>query len=112
MQGLSDLTICEGDTAELEVKLSQENVKGTWLKNGQAIDTTGHVCLVTDKLTLKLVIEAADRDDSGIYSFTVSDQDISTSARLTVQSEHLTLLLTVFQFKCDSLIRKLKFILY
>nr|XP_023685183.1 titin-like isoform X1 [Paramormyrops kingsleyae]XP_023685184.1 titin-like isoform X1 [Paramormyrops kingsleyae] len=86
MQGLSDLTICEGDNAELEVKLSQENIKGTWLKNGQAIDTTGHVRLVTDKLTLKLVIEAADRDDSGIYSFTVSDQDISTSARLTVQT--------------------------
>lgn len=87
MQGLSDLTICEGDIAHLEVRFSQENVEGTWMKNGQAISATDRIHIVIDKLNYKLLIEDAKKDDTGTYSFVVPNQDISTSGKLTVQGE-------------------------
>lgn len=87
MQGLSDLTICEGDIAQLEVRFSQENVEGTWMKNGQAISATDRVHIVVDKLNYKLLIEDANKDDTGMYSFIVPNQDISTTGKLTVQGK-------------------------
>lgn len=87
MQGLSDLTICEGDIAQLEVRFSQENVEGTWMKNGQAISATDRIHIVIDKLNYKLLIEDANKDDTGIYSFVVPTQDISTTGKLLVQGK-------------------------
>lgn len=87
MQGLSDLTICEGDIAQLEVRFSQENVEGSWMKNGQAISASDKIHLVIDKVTHKLLIEDASKDDAGMYSFVVPAQDISTNGKLTVQSK-------------------------
>ncbi|KTF71343.1 hypothetical protein cypCar_00035221, partial [Cyprinus carpio] len=86
MQGLSDLTICEGDIAQLEVRFSQENVEGSWMKNGQAISASDKIHLVIDKVTHKLLIEDASKDDAGMYSFVVPAQDISTNGKLTVQT--------------------------
>lgn len=86
MQGLSDLTICEGDIAQLEVRFSQENVEGSWLKNGQAISASDKIHMVIDKVTHKLLIEDASKDDAGMYSFVVPAQDISTKGKLTIQS--------------------------
>ncbi|MCJ8732911.1 hypothetical protein PDJAM_G00216350 [Pangasius djambal] len=85
MQGLSDLTICEGDIAQLEVRFSQENVEGTWMKNGQAISATDRIHIVIDKLNYKLLIEDTNKDDTGMYSFVVPNQDISTTGKLIVQ---------------------------
>lgn len=87
MQGLSDLTICEGDIAQLEVRFSQENVEGSWMKNGQAISASNKIHMVIDKVTHKLLIEDASKDDAGMYSFVVPIQDISTKGKLTVQSK-------------------------
>lgn len=87
MQGLSDLTICEGDIAQLEVRFSQENVEGSWMKNGQAISASDKIHMVIDKVTHKLLIEDASKDDAGMYSFVVPAQDISTNGKLTVQSK-------------------------
>lgn len=89
MQGLSDLTICEGDIAQLEVRFSQENVEGSWMKNGLEISASSKIHMVIDKVTHKLLIEDASRDDAGIYSFVVPAQDISTSGKLTIQSKPL-----------------------
>ncbi|KAG5852575.1 hypothetical protein ANANG_G00063900 [Anguilla anguilla] len=86
LQGLSDLTVCEGDIAQLEVKFSQEHVEGSWMKNGQAISATDRIHVVIDKLNHKLLIENANRDDAGMYSFVVPAQAISTSGKLTVQT--------------------------
>ncbi|XP_016355644.1 titin-like [Sinocyclocheilus anshuiensis] len=61
MQGLSDLTICEGDIAQLEVRFSQENVEGTWMKNGQPITATDRIHIVIDKLVHKLLFENVNR---------------------------------------------------
>lgn len=85
MQGLSDVTICEGDIAQLEVRFSQENVEGTWMRSGQAITVTDRIHIVIDKLVHKLLIEDAQRGDAGLYSFVVPAQNISTTGKLTIQ---------------------------
>lgn len=86
MQGLSDLTVCEGDIAQLEVRFSQENVEGSWMKNGQPISSSDRIHIVIDKQVHKLLVENVNRDDAGIYSFVVPIQGISTTGKLTVQS--------------------------
>lgn len=86
MQGLSDLTVCEGDIAQMEVRFSQENVEGTWMKNGQPVSASNKIHIVIDKLIHKLLIEDTNRDDAGTYSFVVPAQDISTSGKLNIQS--------------------------
>lgn len=95
MQGLSDLTLCEGDIAQLEVRFSQENVEGTWLKNGQPISATDRIHIVVDKLVHKLLIENITKDDAGMYSFNVPAHDISTAGKLNVQSKVLIVHLSV-----------------
>lgn len=87
MQPLADVTVCEGDIAQLEVRFSQENVEGTWLKNGQAISASERVHIVIDKQVHKLLLENVSTEDAASYSFVVPAQDISTSGKLSVQSE-------------------------
>lgn len=87
MQPLSDLTVCEGDIAQMEVRFSQENVEGTWMKNGQLVTASNRVHIVTDKQIHKLLIEDTIKEDLGTYSFEVPAQGISTSAKLVVQSK-------------------------
>ncbi|KAK2840469.1 hypothetical protein Q5P01_014209 [Channa striata] len=86
MQPLTDLTVCEGDIAQLEVRFSQENVEGTWMKNGQAISASDRVHIVIDKQVHKLLVENISREDAASYSFVVPAQDISTSGKLSVQT--------------------------
>ncbi|KAG5283757.1 hypothetical protein AALO_G00045780, partial [Alosa alosa] len=86
MQGLTDLTVCEGDIAQFEVRFSQENVEGTWMKNGQPLSASNKIHIVIDKLIHKLLIEDTNRDDGGTYSFVVPAQDISTSGKLNIQT--------------------------
>ncbi|KAG7233683.1 hypothetical protein INR49_006720, partial [Caranx melampygus] len=85
MHPLTDLTVCEGDIAQLEVRFSQENVEGTWMKNGQAISSSDRIHIVIDKLVHKLLVENVTREDAASYSFVVPAQDISTSGKLHVQ---------------------------
>lgn len=87
MQPLADVTVCEGDIAQLEVRFSQENVEGTWLKNGQAISASERVHIVIDKQVHKLLVENVSTGDSASYSFVVPAQDISTSGKISVQSK-------------------------
>lgn len=86
MQPLADMTVCEGDIAQLEVKFSQENVEGSWMKGGKPITASSRVHIVIDKQVHKLLIEDTTKDDFGTYSFVVPDHEISTSAKLVVQS--------------------------
>lgn len=90
MTPLTDLTVCEGDIAQLEVKFSQENVEGRWMKNGKPIEASNRVHIVIDKQIHKLLIEDTNKDDFGMYSFVVPDHDISTSAKLIIQSRSLS----------------------
>jgi len=87
IQPLTDITICEGDIAQLEVKFSQENVEGTWMKNEQPATASNRVHIVVDKQIHKLLIEDTNKDDTGMYSFVVPAQGISTAAKLLIQSK-------------------------
>lgn len=87
MLPLSDLTVCEGDIAQLEVRFSQENVEGSWMKNGQAVSSSDRVHIVIDKQVHKLLLENVSTEDAASYSFVVPAQDISTSCKLSVQSK-------------------------
>lgn len=87
MQPLSDLTVCEGDIAQMEVRFSQENVEGAWMKNGQPVVASNRVHMVIDRQTHKLLVEDTIREDLGTYTFQVPAQGISTSAKLVVQSK-------------------------
>lgn len=87
MQPLTDLTVCEGDIAHMEVKFSQENIEGTWLKNGLPVTASNRVHIVIDRQIQKLLIEDTNKDDFGVYSFEVAAQGISTSAKLIIQSK-------------------------
>lgn len=87
LQPLNDLTVCEGDIAQLEVRFSQENVEGTWMKNSQTISASDRVHIVIDKQVHKLLLENVSIEDAASYSFIVPTQDISTSGKLSVQSK-------------------------
>lgn len=87
MQPLCDMTVCEGEIAQMEVKFSQENVEGVWMKNGRPIEASNRVHIVIDKHLHKLLIEDTNKEDSGAYSFEVPAQEISTSAKLLIQSK-------------------------
>lgn len=87
MQPLTDLTVCEGDIAQMEVKFSQEKVEGTWMKNGQPVTASNRLHIVIDRQIHKLLIEDTNKDDFGMYSFEVPAQGISTSAKLVIQSK-------------------------
>lgn len=87
MQPLCDLTVCEGEIAQMEVKFSQENVEGIWMKNNLPIEASNRVHIVIDKQIHKLLIEDTNKNDSGVYSFEVPAQEISTSAKLLIQSK-------------------------
>ncbi|XP_019749859.1 titin-like [Hippocampus comes] len=86
LQPLADLTVCEGDVAQMEVKFSQGNVEGAWTKDGQAVAVSDRVRVVIDKQIHRLVIEDAGEDDFGVYSFEVPTQGISTAAKLTIRT--------------------------
>lgn len=90
MQPLSDLTVCEGEIAQMEVRFSHGNVEGTWMRNGQPVQASQRVHIVIDKQIHKLLIEDTNKADSGVYSFEVPAQEIATSAKLLIQSETLT----------------------
>lgn len=57
------------------------------MKNGLPISASDRVHIVIDKLVHKLLIENVNKDDGGMYSFSVPVQFISTSGKLTVQSK-------------------------
>ncbi|OCT61204.1 hypothetical protein XELAEV_18047227mg [Xenopus laevis] len=86
LQGLSDQKVCEGDIAQLKVKVSQENAEGVWMKDGVEIQPSDRIQIVIDKVSHMLLIEDATIEDVGKYSFTIRDHDISTSGRLSVYS--------------------------
>ncbi|NXC95091.1 TITIN protein, partial [Certhia familiaris] len=86
LQGLTDQKVCEGDIVQLEVKVSLENAEGVWMKDGQAIQSSDRIHIVLDKQSHMLLIEDATKEDSGTYSFSVPDLELSTTGQITVYS--------------------------
>ncbi|NXO20801.1 TITIN protein, partial [Cisticola juncidis] len=86
LQGLTDQKVCEGDIVQLEVKVSLENAEGVWMKDGQEIQSSDRIHIVLDKQSHMLLIEDATKEDSGTYSFSVPDLELSTTGQVTVYS--------------------------
>ncbi|NXO00169.1 TITIN protein, partial [Rhinopomastus cyanomelas] len=86
LQGLTDQKVCEGDIVQLEVKVSLENVEGVWMKDDHQIQSSDRVHIVMDKQSHMLLIEDATKEDSGSYSFSVPDLELSTTGQITVYS--------------------------
>ncbi|NXI37962.1 TITIN protein, partial [Galbula dea] len=86
LQGLTDQKVCEGDIVQLEVKVSLENVEGVWMKDGKEIQSDDRIHIVLDKQSHMLLIEDATKEDSGAYSFSVPDLELSTTGQITVYS--------------------------
>ncbi|NXD91739.1 TITIN protein, partial [Chaetorhynchus papuensis] len=86
LQGLTDQKVCEGDIVQLEVKVSLENAEGVWMKDGQEIQSSDRIHIVLDKQSHMLLIEDATKEDSGSYSFSVPDLELSTTGQITVYS--------------------------
>ncbi|NXM99795.1 TITIN protein, partial [Sylvia borin] len=86
LQGLTDQKVCEGDIVQLEVKVSLENAEGVWMKDGQEIQSSDRIHIVLDKQSHMLLIEDATKEDSGTYSFSVPDLELSTTGQITVYS--------------------------
>ncbi|NWW69913.1 TITIN protein, partial [Climacteris rufus] len=86
LQGLTDQKVCEGDIVQLEVKVSLENAEGVWMKDGQEIQSSDRIHVVLDKQSHMLLIEDATKEDSGTYSFSVPDLELSTTGQITVYS--------------------------
>ncbi|KAL8183551.1 UNVERIFIED_CONTAM: hypothetical protein K2H54_044331 [Gekko kuhli] len=86
LQGLADQKVCEGDIVQLEVKLSQENVDGVWMKDGVEIQPSDRVHIVIDKQSHMLLVEDVTKEDSGAYSFNIPSLLLSTTGRVTVYS--------------------------
>ncbi|NXM71581.1 TITIN protein, partial [Serilophus lunatus] len=86
LQGLTDQKVCEGDIVQLEVKVSLENAEGVWMKDGQEIKSSDRIHIVLDKQSHMLLIEDATKEDSGTYTFSVPDLELSTTGQITVYS--------------------------
>ncbi|NWW99578.1 TITIN protein, partial [Caloenas nicobarica] len=84
LQGLTDQKVCEGDIVQLEVKVSLENVEGVWMKDGHEIQSSDRIHIVLDKQSHMLLIEDATKEDSGTYSFSIPDLELSTTGKITV----------------------------
>uniref|UniRef100_A0A8D2J9Y7 Ig-like domain-containing protein n=1 Tax=Varanus komodoensis TaxID=61221 RepID=A0A8D2J9Y7_VARKO len=82
LQGLADQKVCEGDIVQLEVKLSQENVEGVWMKDGVEIHPSDRVHIVIDKQSHMLLIEDVTKEDTGAYSFNIPSLLLSTTGSL------------------------------
>ncbi|KAG8559483.1 hypothetical protein GDO81_017353 [Engystomops pustulosus] len=91
IQGLSDQKVCDGDIAQLEVKVSAENAEGVWLKDGEEIQPSDRIHIVIDKQSHMLLIEDATSDDIGKYTFSIPEMDLSTSGHLSVYSVEIVI---------------------
>lgn len=72
---------------QLEVKLSQENVDGVWMKDAVEIQPSDRVHIVIDKQSHMLLVEDVTKEDSGVYSFNIPSLVLSTTGRVTVYSK-------------------------
>lgn len=74
---LEDANAFEGDEIVLECELSSESGKYKICKNGEEIEKGAHVRVKRDGKKLKIVINPADKKDSGYYSIETNNGDVS-----------------------------------
>ncbi|GAB1597548.1 hypothetical protein Ahia01_000031300, partial [Argonauta hians] len=80
---LTNLKLKVKEKAVFICELSKENVKVTWKKNGNEIQSDNHLKIVADKKVHQIIIENVTLEDIGEYTCVAGD--VSTSATLSVE---------------------------
>ncbi|XP_043097317.1 immunoglobulin-like and fibronectin type III domain-containing protein 1 [Puntigrus tetrazona] len=69
LNGLSDTVANVGESAELSCKLSSEDSKGLWYKDGKKLESKNGITIVKDGTHHKLIIYDCQERDTGKYKF-------------------------------------------
>ena len=76
--------------------MNKENVKAILKKNGKELKSEKNMKIVADKKSHQLIIEDVTIEDSGKYSCVAND--VSTSAKLTVEDQDVLLLVIMEKY--------------
>nr|XP_039267422.1 myosin-binding protein C, cardiac-type-like [Styela clava] len=89
-QSFSDLKVNFKDTAEFACQVSDEAVKGQWLKDGKPIVADDRIKIIEDKKSRILTISKVNDNDQGEYSFaTEGSVTSSITAALELTGGHI-----------------------
>lgn len=72
----------EGDPVTFLCSVDQENIHGKWIKDGVELKSSESINITAVGKTHRLAIDSVTANQSGIYSFCISNK--ISSARLTV----------------------------
>ncbi|KAM8845092.1 myosin binding protein Ca isoform 2-T3 [Spinachia spinachia] len=82
LQSIADLTVKAAEQAVFKCEVSDENVKGKWLKDGVEVRPSDRVKITHFGRTHKLMIDDVKPSDAGDYSFVPDGYALSLSAKL------------------------------
>ncbi|KAM6943583.1 myosin-binding protein C, cardiac-type [Xenentodon cancila] len=81
-QSIADLTVKAKDQAVFKCEVSDENVKGTWYKNGTEVKPNARVNITHIGRIHKLTIDEVKPEDEGDYTFVPDGYAFNLSAKL------------------------------
>uniref|UniRef100_A0AAV2LQB7 Myosin-binding protein C, fast-type n=1 Tax=Knipowitschia caucasica TaxID=637954 RepID=A0AAV2LQB7_KNICA len=81
-QSIADLTVKAKDQAVFKCEVSDENVKGTWLKNGVEVKADARINIFHIGRIHKLTIDDVKPEDEGDYTFVPDGLAFNLSAKL------------------------------
>ncbi|XP_010729519.3 myosin-binding protein C, cardiac-type isoform X4 [Larimichthys crocea] len=81
-QSIADLTVKAKDQAVFKCEVSDENVKGTWYKNGVEVKSDARVNITHIGRIHKLTIDDVKPEDEGDYTFVPDGHAFNLSAKL------------------------------
>ncbi|XP_069479215.1 myosin-binding protein C, cardiac-type [Ambystoma mexicanum] len=82
LQNVADLTVRARDQAVFKCEVSDENVKGVWVKNGKEVVPNDRITITHIGRTHKLTIDNVVAEDEGDYSFIPDGFAFNLSAKL------------------------------
>ena len=85
MKPLHDIDILENEGTTLECHLANDDVTGTWQKDGKQVRESELVRIVESGRVRRLVMAEVTAKDAGVYSFKVGRT--TTTSKVTVISE-------------------------
>ncbi|KAM9860533.1 myosin-binding protein C, cardiac-type [Aulostomus maculatus] len=81
-QSIADLTVKAKDQAVFKCEVSDENVRGTWYKNGVEVKPDGRINITHIGRIHKLTIDNVKPEDEGDYTFVPDGYAFNLSAKL------------------------------
>uniref|UniRef100_A0AAQ4NSI9 Myosin-binding protein C, fast-type n=1 Tax=Gasterosteus aculeatus aculeatus TaxID=481459 RepID=A0AAQ4NSI9_GASAC len=81
-QSIADLTVKAKDQAVFKCEVSDENVRGTWYKNGAEVKSDARINITHIGRIHKLTIDEVKPEDEGDYTFVPDGHAFNLSAKL------------------------------